>query len=356
MKTSEIKSILKELTSTPALSGHESALHSTLNHLWSPYLDEVSISRVGSFQALRRGTSTQPCPELLVTAHMDSIGLMVSAIQDGFLRFTEIGGIDPRLLPGQMVTVHGKRDIPALIVQPPSFLLPVEFQNGIVTLHSLWGDCGLPPEKVNQQVAIGDLVSFDQPFLEFENDMVCSPSLDNRASLAALTYCIYELVNRQPAWDSWFVASVQEEETQAGALTSTFQILPKLAIVVDVTFANSPGTPSHKTFPLGDCIALGWGPTVHPYLYKTFQELADQLEIPYKIESFSRRSGTDADSLQLVAHGIPTMVVSIPLRYMHSAVEVVSIKDIQRAGRLIAEFIAGLEIDYLEKIKWDETN
>lgn len=356
MNTSEINSILKQLTSVPALSGYESRLHETLNTLWKPYLDEISISRVGSYHALRLGQASQPRPRLLLTAHMDTIGLMVSGIQDGFLRLTEIGGIDARLLPGQLVTVHGKQLIPAVIVQPPPFLLPKEYQSNPVPLQYLWADCGLSAEKVNQQIHIGDIVTFDQPFIELDNDLVSSPGLDNRASLTAITVCIQELAQRQPLWDSWFVASVQEEETQVGALTSAFQIQPNLAIVVDVTFANGPGSPPHKTFPLGKGITLGWGATVHPYLYQSFKDLADQLEIPYKPEPMPRRSGTDADSLQTVAHGIPTMVIGIPLRYMHSAVEIISLKDIQRTARLLTEFIARLEVDFLDKIKWDETN
>jgi len=356
VKTTEIKSILQQLTSVPALSGYESRLHETLNALWQPYLDQTSISRVGSYHALRYGKAAEPRPRLILTGHMDTIGLMVNRIQDGFLRLTAIGGIDARLLPGQMVTVHGKREIPAMIVQPPPFLLPKEFQTNPVPLQHLWADCGLSADQARQQIQIGDLVTFDQAFLELNNDIVASPGLDNRASLAALTVCIQELTKHQPLWDSWFVASVQEEETQVGALSSAFQIQPHLAIVIDVTFANSPGSPPHKTYPLGKGITLGWGAAVHPYLYNSFKDLADQLEIPYKLEPMPRRSGTDADSLQTVAQGIPTMVIGIPLRYMHSAVEMVSLKDIQRVARLMVEFIDRLDVDYLEKIKWDEIN
>lgn len=356
MNTTEIKSILKQLASIPAVSGYESHLHKTLNTLWKPYLDEIAITRVGSYHALRLGKASEPRPRLLLTAHMDTIGLMVSSIQNGFLRLTEIGGIDARLLPGQLVTIHGKQPIPAVLVQPPPFLLPKEYQTIPLPLQYLWADCGLPAEKVNMQISIGDIVTFDQAFIELDNDLVSSPGLDNRASLTAVTACIQELAKRQPLWDSWFIASVQEEETQVGALTSAFQIQPHLAIVVDVTFANGPGSPPHKTYPLGKGITLGWGATVHPYLYQTFKELADQLEIPYKPEPMPRRSGTDADSLQTVAQGIPTMVIGIPLRYMHSAVEIISLKDIQRVARLLTEFIARLEVDYLDKIKWDEIN
>jgi endoglucanase len=121
-----------------------------------------------------------------------------------------------------------------------------------------------------------------------------------------------------------------------------------------VTFASSPGSPSHLTFPLGKGPTLGIGPTIHPALQKAFKDLADRLEIPYKLEALPRRSGTDADAMQIVAEGIPTMVLGIPLRYMHTPVEMVSLKDIARTGRLLAEFAAALDEKFLEKLVWDD--
>jgi endoglucanase len=150
------------------------------------------------------------------------------------------------------------------------------------------------------------------------------------------------------------VASSQEEETLGGAITSAFHLQPALAVVIDVTFGASPGSPGHKTYPLGKGPTLGWGPNIHPHLFKSFKELAERLEMPVNIEIMPRHSGTDAIGIQVAREGIPCMVVGIPLRYMHTPVEMVKLKDITRAGRLIAEFIAGLPLDYLEKMAWDE--
>lgn len=147
---------------------------------------------------------------------------------------------------------------------------------------------------------------------------------------------------------------MQEEETLGGAMTSAFQLHPALAVAVDVTFAASPGSPSHKTYPLGKGPTLGWGPNVHPALFKAFKELAERLEIPYSVEAMPRHSGTDVFAMQVTAEGIPSMVVGIPLRYMHTPVEMVSMKDIERASRLLAEFTASLEVDFIEKITWED--
>ena len=139
----------------------------------------------------------------------------------------------------------------------------------------------------------------------------------------------------------------------AGAFTSAFQIRPTLAVAIDVTFGDGPGSPGHKTFPLGKGITLGWGPNIHPALHRAFAELADRLEIPWKLEAVPRMSGTDAYGLQMAAEGVPTMVIGIPLRYMHTPVEMVSLKDVARAGRLLAEFAAVLNEKSMHGMVWD---
>jgi endoglucanase len=285
---------------------------------------------------------------------MDAIGLMVSGEVDGFLRVTGVGGLDPRVLPGQLVTVHGREDLPGVIVQPPSSLLPPDNGDKPVPLEHLLVDVGLLPAQVRRQVRMGDLVSFAQPPLELSDDLLAGHSLDNRASVAVMTACLMELQGRPLKWDLWAIATTQEEVTLGGAATSTFQVRPRLAVAIDVTFASSPGSPAHRTFPLGKGPTLGWGPNIHPGLYNAFKELADRLEIPWSMEAIPRMSGTDAIAMQVVAEGLPTLVIGIPLRYMHTPVEMVSLKDIQRAGRLLAEFAAGLDDTFMDRLTWDD--
>lgn len=349
----ELQPFLKTLISAPGLSGHEAPIRKLIEAEWQPLTDQIHCSRLGSLQALKRGNSAEPRHSLLLAAHMDAIGLMVTGIADGFLRTTKIGGIDPRVLPGQIVTVHGRQDLPGMIVQPPSHQMPSEFENSPVPLKHLLIDVGLKPSQVARLVRVGDLVSFAQPPLDLSSDILAGHSLDNRASVAAVTQCLESLQNRMLAWDVWAVATAQEEETLGGAATSAFGLRPTLAVAIDVTFGTSPGSPGHKTFPITKGITLGWGPNIHPALFKAFKELAERLEIPYKMEVMPRNSGTDAIALQVAAQGVPTMVVSIPLRYMHTPVEMVSLKDIQRTGRLLAEFAASLDDAFLDKLIWE---
>ncbi len=350
----ELLSFLKTLVSAPGLSGYEDPVREQIEEAWRPLTDELSVSRLGSLHGLRRGAGPEPRPSLVIATHMDAIGLMVSGVVDGLLRVTEVGGLDPRVLPGQLVTVHGREDLPGVIVQPPAHLLPPDVGE-VTPLDYLLVDVGLPARNVPRVVRVGDLVSFAQEPIEMGGDILAGHSLDNRASVAALTHCLEGLQKRQLAWDLWAVATVQEEETLGGAATSAYQLRPSLAVAVDVTFASGGGSPAHQTYPLGKGITLGWGPNVHPALYKAFTRVADCLEIPYAMEPMPRHSGTDGWAMQVAAEGIPTMVVSIPVRYMHTPVEVVSIKDIERAGRLLAEFAAQLDETFLdEKITWDE--
>ncbi len=349
----ELLPFLKSLITQPGLSGHELPVRRLIEEAWRPLVDETSASRLGSLHALRRGTAPEPRPSLLLAAHMDAIGLMVTGIVDGFLHVTEIGGIDARVLPGQLVTVHGRSDLPGVVAQPPAYLLPPDQGSGPVALEHLLIDTGLEPSRVAKIVRIGDLVSFAQAPVELSSDILSGHSLDNRASVAALTACLDALQGRRTAWDVWAVATAQEEETLGGALTSAFALRPSLAVAIDVTFGTSPGSPGHKTFPIGKGLSLGWGPNIHPAVFKAFKQLADRLEIPYKAEPLPRHSGTDAYHLQIAAEGIPTMVIGIPLRYMHTPVEIISMKDIERAGRLLAEFAAGLEPDFADKLTWD---
>lgn len=350
----EPQPFLNNLISTSGLSGYESPVRRLIEDAWRSLTDELHVSRVGSLHGFKRGQGTEPRPSLLLAAHMDAIGLIVTGIVGEFLRVSEIGGLDSRVLPGQIVTIHGREELAGVIVQPPTHLLPPDNQSGPIELQNLLVDPGLTQREVKRQVRVGDLISFAQPPIEFAGEVLTGHSLDNRASVAAITRCLEQLGGRPIQWDLWAVATTQEEETFAGAYTSAYQLRPTLAVAIDVTFGSSPGSPGYKSYPLGKGPTLGWGPNIHTGMHKAFKKLADRLEIPYAVEVTPRHSGTDAYALQVTAEGIPTMVISIPLRYIHTAVEMVALKDIDRAGRLLAEFAASLDENFMETLSWDD--
>ena len=350
----EITPFLKSLLSTSGLSAYETPAAQLIEAKWRPLVNEISLSRIGSLQALKSGAAAAPRPALMVCTHMDAIGLMVTTVTEGFLHVTQIGGVDARILPGTPVTVHGTEALPGVVVIPPMRALPPNVGDGVVGLNDLLVDVGLTPKEVAAKVRTGDLVSFATEPGELAGEVISGHSLDNRASVAVLTVALEELQKKTHAWDVWAVATTQEEVSLGGAFTSAFGLRPSLAITVDVTFAKGPGASDWQTFGLGKGPTLALGPNMHPFLYNQFKELAEKLEIPYQPEYAPRHSGTDGYATQVAAEGIPGMVIGIPLRYMHTPVEVVALKDIQRAGRLVAEFIAALEPDFVEKIVWDD--
>jgi endoglucanase len=346
----------------PGLSAYEEPVRSVIAEAWRPLVDELSVSKLGSLHGLRRSRSSGALagkdgitpPRILLSAHMDAIGMMVTAIEKGLLRVTSIGGLDPRVLAFQPVVVHGRRDLPGLLAMPPDRLLPEEQAGKPVKKRHWLIDVGLLPSEVAELVRTGDLVSMATQPSDLTGDALSGHSLDNRASVAAITLALQELQRVSHAWDVWAVASTQEETSFGGAYTSPFDIRPDIAIAIDVTFAKGPGVNDYRGYGLGKGSVIGWGPNVHPAVFKALKELAVELDRPYQVEAMPRHSGTDAYAMQVVAEGIPTGVVSIPLRYMHTPVEVVSMKDVSRTGRLLAQFIARLEPDFMAKINWEE--
>lgn len=352
----DILPFLKSLISVSGLSGYEAPVAALIAEKWRPLVDETSISRVGSLHGLKKGSGKSPRPSLMIATHMDAIGMQVSRIVEGFLHITNIGGIDVRVLPGAEVTVHASgsgEELPAVVAMPPARFLPDGAGDGALAIQYLLVDTGLLPREVEKKVRVGDLVSFANSPLELTGDVISGHTLDNRASVAALTVCLEELQNKPHIWDVWAVATVQEETSYLGAYTSAFDIRPQLAIVIDGTFGKGPGANGWQTFPMGKGVGLGLGANMHPFLHTRLKDLAERLEIPWFVDVMPAHSGTDAFAVQVTAEGIPTALVEFPIRYMHTPVEMVAVKDIQRVGRLLAEFISSLEADFVNTIVWE---
>jgi putative aminopeptidase FrvX len=347
---------LKSLLSVSGLSAYEAPVARLIQEKWTPLVDEISHGRLASLHGFKRGNGAAPRPSVLLTAHMDSIGMMVSKIVDGFLYVTEIGGIDPRILPGTPVIVHATgsgEDLAGVVGMPPAELLPDGKAGQAIPLQYLLVDVGLPVRQVLKRVNVGDLVAFNTEPVDMPGEVVSGHSLDNRASVAALTICLEELQLKPHIWDVWAVASTQEELSYGGARTSTYQLKPAIAVVVDTTYGGGPGVQGWEIQPFGGGPTLAIGPSIHPFLHGRFREVADKSGIPYTLEPMPTASLTDADAIQVTSSGVPTMLISIPVRNLHTPVEMVSLKTIQRAGRLLADFVGSLEPDFIEKISWD---
>jgi len=346
----EVIPLLKRLSEADGISGYEGPVRELLRQTWQPFVDEMREGKLGSLIALKRGTGTEPRPKLMLAAHMDEIGLMVTEIEKGFLRITRVGGTDRRVLLGLEVVVHGRRDLPGIVATRPPHVLSEEERKKAVPWDKLFVDVGLPAEEVEQLVTVGDLISIRREMAELKNRHVAGKAMDDRACVAVVTLALEQLAGMHHTWDVFAVATAQEETGLKGAITAAYGVVPDLAVALDMTFGKHPGVPDVEGFPLGKGPAIGIGPNFHPGLVKRLKEVAEAHEIPYQMDPIPGRSGTDAWAIQVTREGVPTALVSVPLRYMHQPVETLAAQDVERAGRLLAAFIAGLEADFLGKI------
>lgn len=349
----EVIPLLKKLSEAEGITGYEKPTRELLRQTWQPFVDEMREGKLGSLIALKQGSGPEPRPRLMLAAHMDEIGLRVTGIEKGFLRITRVGGTDRRVLLGVEVIVHGQRDLPGVVSTRPPHVLPKEKRKKTVPWDKLFVDVGMPAKEVEQMVTVGDLISIRREVAELKNRRLAGKAMDDRACVASLTLALEQLSGMRHAWDVFAVATVQEEIGVKGAITASYGIAPDVGIALDVTFGKQPGVPEVKAVPLDEGPVISIGPNFHPKLSARLKEVAEAHEIPYQIQPAPRGPGTDAWAIQVTREGVPTGLISIPVRYMHQPVETLAVQDVERAGRLLATFIAGLEPDFLEKLTWE---
>ncbi|MPM68242.1 putative aminopeptidase YsdC [bioreactor metagenome] len=284
----------------------------------------------------------------MVMAHLDEIFMSVTAIKEnGFLEFRG-NGIDVKTLVSQEVVVHGEKDILGIIGIKPPHLMKDEERNKAITLESLLIDTGYSKEALEKIVKIGDYVTVKRGFRELLNDNVTCKALDDRAGVASLYTCAKELKNVNHDLDVYFVCSAQEEVGHRGAKTASNSINPDIGIAVDVTFDSGKMGAQERENNLGGGPVICIGPNIHPKLREKLTEVAEEYNIPYQVEVEPGDTGTDAWDIQIAGEGIPTLLISIPLKYMHTSVEVVNMKDIKNTGRIMAKLIEKLNGEELE--------
>jgi endoglucanase len=348
----DVKAVLQQLSEASGVSGYEEDVRSLVRQQMQGITDAVRTDVMGSVIGLRRGHAAQGRgPSIMLAAHMDEIGLMVTQVEKGFLRFTEVGGFDVRVLLGQEVLVHGRRPLPGVIGSRLPQALPPAERDRVIPMADLLIDVGLPPAEVADLVRVGDLVTVQRPFISLRGGLVAGKGFDDRACVVAILVCLEALQGMRHAWDVYGVATVQEEVGLKGAMTSAFGILPTVGIALDVTFGSQPGVSDAETMDLGKGPAIAFGPNIHPAVFERLQATASAHEIPFQVDPIPGGTGTDAWAIQVTQAGIPTGLISLPLRNMHTSVETAAVKDIERTGRLLAHFIAGIDDGFLSALK-----
>ncbi len=271
---------------------------------------------------------------LMLEAHIDQVCFIVTKVyDDGFLRVSSVGAIDARALPAARVKIYGKEEISGVFTSVPPH---IKKEGSAIELDGLFIDTGLT--SVKDLISEGDLVFFDTEPTELKNNRFCAAGLDDKAGVTAIISAFSEIAKLNLNLTTTLVLTFGEELGLRGATVSAFKLNPDCCIAVDVSFGDFEGVPSYKTSPLGSGTMIGISPVLNRNIYTKLQSIAKENNIPFTLEVMGGKTGTDADVISISKSGIPTGLISIPLRNMHSAVEVVSLEDISATAKLITLF------------------
>lgn len=335
--------LLQKLSGLRAVTGRENMAADKIADLFREYCDEVNVDAFYNVVGLKKGRSKNP-GNVLVTAHYDEIGLIVTGIEEsGFLRFAAAGGVDAKAIGAMEVIVHGKEDLFGVIGAKPPHLISAEEKDKGIKMDEMRIDIGFNGGKAKELVTVGDMVSFVNPARELMNNRLAGKSLDNRSGVAALVEILKELQKLHHDDNVYVAATVQEELGLVGAFCTTYNIKADLGIVIDVCHGDMPDAPSDEAFPLGKGVAVAVGPVLNRKHTKAIMKLARDENIAYQIDPEAGDTGTEAAAHAVAREGIPVVLLSIPSKYMHTTVEMVSVDDVIATGRLAARYIARRE-------------
>lgn len=342
--------LLTKFSQAHGTSGYEDQVRALVVREFNKVVDEVKITPLGSVIGIQKANLKRgarkggTAPRVLIEAHMDEIGFLVTNIEDGFIRFDEIGMFDPRVLPSQNVLVHGRKILPGVIGARPPHVLTAAERTKSIPLRDLFIDVGMPDASVRELVSVGDFITMDRSVIPLQNNFVAGKAFDDRCCLVALLETLRRLQTVEHAWDVYAVANVNEEDSSVyvGALTSTLAILPDMAITLDVTHAHQPGLNDDAAprVQQGPCIARG--ANVHPVVFEKLHQAALREAIPHQITVYGDDTQTNAWMIQVAGAGVPTGLVEIPLRYMHTPVETIHLDDVANMAELLTTFVGSL--------------
>ena len=313
----QLEQTLRTLTALPAVSGHEAQAAEAVAELFRPYCDTVEVDKNGNMLGFR-SCGRKNAKTVLLDAHLDQIGFLVTEVLDGgFVRFEPLYGV--------------------VSCMPPHLLKAGE-QDKAVPVSEMAIDTGLLDAK--SRIRVGTPIVFGQTPISLAGDQLCSKCLDDRAGIASILLTMKQLKKgKKLRCNIAVLISAQEEVTGLGAQTGAFAVQPEYAIAVDVTHGRTPDGPSDGVFDLGSGAAIGMGPNLHRGLTKALIRTAKANDIDYSLEIMEGDTGTNAWTMQIVGRGIACALLSIPQKYMHTPVEVVSLADVEAVADLMTAFL-----------------
>ncbi|MBA7604384.1 putative aminopeptidase YsdC [subsurface metagenome] len=351
----DLKEFFNALVMAPSPSGFEQPAQEVYRNFVKDYADEVRTDVHGNVIALKKGKGKY---KMMVSGHADEVGLMVNYIDDeGYIYFSTIGGIDFSLLPGLKVDIHSKDGvIKGVIGRKAIHMMEKDERDKPVKSEDLWIDIGAKDKKeAFKMVSIGDPITYEAGVVELPNNLVVTKATDNKAGVFASGALLKYLTDTEISVNLYCVSSVQEEVGLRGARTSAYGINPDIGLAFDVTTATDHPKTDKKKYGeifLNKGPVISRGANINPIIYDLIIGAAKENKIDYQISGEPRGTGTDANIMQLTRSGVATGLISFPNRYMHSPVEIISLKDLENAIKLGGEFIKKIDdgVDFTPKL------
>ena len=331
-----MEEILRALCGVGAPSGFERPAVLAARELLEPLVDEIWIGRLGSLVGVRR-CGKPGAKKLLLDAHLDEVGLVVTGIKDGFLRF-KANGVDVRMLPDREVTILTQPPILGVVACLPPHVLSAEEREKAPEIKDLYVDTGLSQEEAERRIPVGTPMVYRTDFTVLGERQLCAKAMDDRACFAALLRTAELLRDQELDMDLYIVGSVCEETGGVGARVLAQGLSPDFCVAVDVTHGKTPDSPKEGAFVMGSGPVVGIGPNMARWMVRRLLDEAEKLGLAVQKEVMEGSSGTNGWELQIANEGIATAVLSVPLKYMHTPVEVVEPGDIEATARLLAAF------------------
>ena len=309
------KVFLGNVVAAEGVSGFEQPVGRIISEAFAGLADEVRSDTLGNVIALKKGDGPSR-PKIMLAGHMDEIGLMITKIDErGFLRFTQVGGIDQRTLVAQEVVVHSDTGpMGGIIGMKPPHLMSAEESTAAIKMSDMVIDLGLTADEVRNRVRVGDVATIRREMISLAGDIVSGKAMDDRAAVAVIYHCLAELKKLKHLADVYAVATVQEEVGLRGAMVSTYHLEPDIGIAIDVCHGDMPGVPEQDTAGLGKGPNIAFGANIHGKVYRKLVEVAKENNIPYTLDAVPAASGTDAWAMQVTRAGVCTGLISIPTR------------------------------------------
>lgn len=338
----DLKQLCFSLAEKNGSSGDEREAAQYAKELLSEYMD-AQINRLGSVQ----GTMGDKGTHILLDAHLDQIGMVVRAIDEkGFLLIDKVGGVDLRVLTGAEVIVHGKNELFGVICSvPPHLQKKGDDTKDTLDIKTMAVDIGYDKNTAESLVELGDRITLRCKQNELLGDKIMSPAFDDRCCMAAILRALEMTKGQLNNIKVSVLFSTQEETSGSGAKTGSFALMPDYAIAVDVGFGDDAYTDKTQTINLGGGASIGIGPTLDREFTNELISICKEKDIPFQHDVMGSRTGTNADSINITGCGVKTALLSVPLRYMHTGNEIISVSDVECTARIIAEYLLKKEAE-----------